>query len=379
MKIAQLCPYDIHRPGGVQMHIRDLSEALRERGHAVTIIAPRVGPSVPDTESLIHLGAARKIGFGGTAFEISIAMGADHRRLAALMRQDRFDVVHFHTIWTPMLPLQAFRLSGAANVATFHDTPPDTWGGALTRLVYRGFSRWLLPRLDGVIAVSEAPAGHLRPTGDQRLALLPPCTDLRRFMSGAAPFDRYRDGRVNILFLGRLEPRKGAAILVEAYRRLCAEDLPVRLLIAGDGDLAPMLRGAVAKHGVPRVEFIGRFPDADAPRWYATCDIYCAPSMYGESFGIVLTEAMASGRPVVAAANHGYRTVLRGEAAAFLAPPGDVDATYRLLRQLVLDAPMRERLGDWGLREAPRYDCRVLAPQFEAIYRRAMATARRAT
>lgn len=379
MRIAQFCPYDIHRPGGVQMHIRDLSEALRERGHAVTIVAPRVDPLVPDTESVIQLGVAREIGFGGTAFEISIALGAEYRRLAALMRQDRFDVVHFHTIWTPLLPLQAFRLSGAANVATFHDTPPDTWTGAATRALYRGFSRWLLPRLDGVIAVSEAPAGHLRPSADRPLALLPPCTDLRRFMSGAAPFDRFRDDRVNILFLGRLEPRKGAAILLAAYRRLCADDLPVRLLIAGDGDLAPMLRAEVAKRDLPRVEFIGRFPDADAPRWYATGDIFCAPSMYGESFGIVLTEAMASGRPVVAAANHGYRTVLQGEAAAFLTPPGDVEATYRLLRQLVLDAPLRRRLGDWGRREAPRYDCRALAPRFEAIYQQAIVTARRAT
>jgi phosphatidyl-myo-inositol alpha-mannosyltransferase len=369
VRIAQLCPYDIDRPGGVQVHIRDLSAALRELGNEVTIVAPRVGVVKPDAVDAIRLGAARRITFGGTSFEVTLALGADRRALRDLLGPGHFDVVHYHTIWSPCLPLQAFAASHAAGVATFHETTPDDAVGRATRTVYRGVSRWLVPRLDGVIAVSRAPLKYLP---DECAEILPPCTDLRRFAADHAPFAEYRDGRVNILCLGRLEERKGVIVLLRAYRRLCADGMPVRLLIAGDGELGPSLRAFAAEHDLPHVVFAGAFSDRDAPRWYASCDVFCAPALYGESFGIVLTEAMASGRPMVAAANPGYRTVLTGEGARYLTPPGDDDALYRALRSLVTDAAERERLGAWGRSAALQHDCRTLAPRFIALYERAI-------
>jgi phosphatidylinositol alpha-mannosyltransferase len=375
MKIAQVCPYDMDRPGGVQAHIRDLGTALMEMGHEVTILAPLVGEPVARSggPQVVRLGRARKIGFGGTAYEISIALGSEKKRLAAIVEQGGFDVMHYHTMWTPLLPFQVFRRSRAANVATFHDTPAPTFEGRLLAHLFRAISERLLPTLDGVITPSEAPLAHLAKVGPP-VHILPPSTDLSRFaaarLSKRARFD---DGRINILFLGRLETRKGAALLLDAYRRLITDELPVRLIIAGKGEKENALREFGAAHALPNLEFIGGFFDDEAPQLYADCDIFCAPAPYGESFGIVIAEAMASGKPVVAAANAGYRTLLTGEGARFLTPPGDVDALTDGLRTLVNDADLRAKLGEWGRRNAMNYDARSVAPKFVAVYEEAIA------
>jgi phosphatidylinositol alpha-mannosyltransferase len=375
MKIAQVCPYDMDRPGGVQAHIRDLGTALMEMGHEVTILAPLVGEPVARSggPQVVRLGRARKIGFGGTAYEISIALGAEKKRLGTIVEQGGFDVMHYHTMWTPLLPFQVFRRSRAANVATFHDTPAPTFEGRLLAHLFRAISERLLPKLDGVITPSEAPLAHLAKVGPP-VHILPPSTDLSRFaaarLSKRARFD---DGRINILFLGRLETRKGAALLLDAYRRLITDELPVRLIIAGKGEKENALREFGAAHALPNLEFIGGFFDDEAPQLYADCDIFCAPAPYGESFGIVIAEAMASGKPVVAAANAGYRTLLTGEGARFLTPPGDVDALTDGLRALVNDADLRAKLGEWGRRNAMNYDARSVAPKFVAVYEEAIA------
>lgn len=253
MKIAQVCPYDMDRPGGVQAHIRDLGTALEELGHEVTILAPLVGGQATPAGNgpqVVRLGRARKIGFGGTAYEISIALGAEKSRLAALVETGGFDVMHYHTMWTPLLPFQVFLRSKAANVATFHDTPAPTFEGRMLIHAFRAMSKRLLPKLDGVITPSEAPLAHLAKVGPP-VAILPPCTDLSRFASTRPPRrQRFDDGRINILFLGRLETRKGTALLLDAYRRLMSEGLALRLIIAGQGKrgacVARICRGACA-------------------------------------------------------------------------------------------------------------------------------------
>lgn len=383
MKIAQICPYDIDRPGGVQMHIRDTAVALSEIGHEVVIVAPNVKNGAerreiwqqPSDIRIVRVGASRKISFGATGYEVSIARGRELYVLNRLMAEGGFDVVHYHTMWTPLLPFQVFIRSPAANVATFHDTTAKTVTGMFLRMAFRSMSRFLLPRLDAVIAVSEAPLQHLRAARSQQVHIVPPCTDLCRFAAAQPEPRRVSDGRVNILFLGRLERRKGVTLLVRAYRRLCQDGLPVRLIVAGGGPGEAALRRFVAQEKIPDIEFVGEFPVADTAGWYAESDIVCAPSPYGESFGIVVAEAMASGKPVVAAANTGYRTLLTGEAAQFLATPGNVNSLYEGLRRLVLDAPLRERLGQWGREEVLRYDCRAVAPKLTAIYEEAIASA----
>jgi phosphatidylinositol alpha-mannosyltransferase len=382
VRIAEFCPYDIDRPGGVQTHIRDLAMEFRRQGHDVVIIAPGGGPMAGAAAEewqgirILRIGAAHLIRISDTSFEITFAAGKEHRRLVAAMRDERFDVVHFHTMWTPALSLQAFRLSRAVSVATFHNTLPRTVSGRAIGLALAPVGRWLLPRLDGVIAVSAAAATTLPTTRAQQVSILPPCTDLTPFMAGAPAFSRYRDGRLNILCLGRMEPRKGLLSLLEAYRGLAAERSDLRLLLAGDGPQRAELEAFVRRYALPAVEFLGRISEADKPRWYATADLVGAPALHGESFGIVVAEAMASGKPVTAAANDGYRQLLTGMGADLLFPPGDAAALRDRLARLAGDAALRRGLGEWGRGEAARYDCKVVAPQLLALF--AAATARAA-
>jgi phosphatidylinositol alpha-mannosyltransferase len=374
MKIAQVCPYDIDRPGGVQRHIRDAAEALAERGHQVTIIAPGTDtpPLPPPPGVVIHrLGRSFRIGILGTTFEVALALGRQRAQLKELMRQ--FDLAHFHTVWSPFLALQALFFFDGPAVATFHDTPPDSLSGRMLRALFRVLSRRLLPRFDAVLTPSEAPQRHLVPGPGQKLAIFPPCTDLRPFRD-AVPQPGLGDGPINILFLGRLEPRKGAMLLLQAFEKLRQTNSSLRLIIAGTGAQEDSLRRHVENNKIPSVLFAG--PPSDPPSWFAAADIFCAPSPYGESFGIVIAEAMASGKPVVAAANAGYRTLLTGEAARFLVPPGDTQALSEALAVLAADQDLRHRLGEWGRATAPRYDCRTLAPQLEAIFRDAVASHR---
>jgi glycosyltransferase involved in cell wall biosynthesis len=376
MRIAQVCPYDMDRSGGVQSHVRDTATALAGLGHAVTVIAPFLGNARSEWAvagvPLVRIGSARKISFGATSYEISAALGAERGRLDRVLEEGAFEVIHYHTMWTPILPFQVFRRSRAANVATFHDTAPRTPSGAVLRTIFRAMSRRLLPRLDAVIAPSEAPLEHLGAARGVTIRIVPPATDLRRFAEAPEPPRRFADTHVNILFLGRLEKRKGIDLLITAFRQLVREELPVRLLIAGAGEDEAKLRSLAA--GLAEVVFLGRFANAQVPALLAESDIVCAPSPYGESFGIVIAEAMASGRAVVAAANAGYRFLLgSGEAGQFLTPPGDAAALAKAIGRLVRDQPLRSRLGAWGRVEAMRYDCRAIAPLLVAIYEEAIA------
>lgn len=302
-----------------------------------------------------------------TAFEISLAAGEEYRRLDKLMRSAGFDILHLHTPLNPFLPLQALSRSKAANVATFHAVPPETASGPFQRLMYSFLNRCIIARLDGVVLASAVQK-------DLHLAgsVMPPCVNLSRFHDALPPLERFADDRINILFVGRLEPRKGTLTLLKAYQELCRGPVPVRLLIAGEGPERQMLEWTAAYGKIPNVTFFGRVEELDLPRLYATSDVFCAPSLYGEGFGIVLVEAMASGKPVVAAANDGYRTVLQGEAAAFLVEPGNVQDLSRKLNLLVTQPALRKSLGDWGRREATRYDSDSLAPAFLSLYEQAI-------
>jgi phosphatidyl-myo-inositol alpha-mannosyltransferase len=381
LRIAQVIPYDIRRPGGVGRHIYDLSAALIKLGHEVTIITPRlVGAAARDlaesgvgTASIEYIGKGWLVSANGTQFEISLASGRERARLDQLLQPGRFDVIHFHTLISPFLPLQVFKRSHCARVATFHNVPPSGTSGSLQRVAQEFVVKRLVAHLDDVIFASHV-QNDLYSFAHHSFSVIPPGVDLQRFSRGAQPRAKNAENGLDILFVGRLEPRKGAHVLLQAYNQLRARYVSARLRIVGDGPERPALERFVRENFVPDVDFLGTASDSDLPSLYAAADIFCAPSPYGEGFGIVLTEAMAAGRPVVAAKNEGYRLVLQGEAAAFLVTPGDVEDTRQKLEKMILDPALRCRLGAWGRREAQKYDIEVLVPQFVAIYQRAIGT-----
>jgi phosphatidylinositol alpha-mannosyltransferase len=373
VKIGIVCPYDLGRPGGVQAHILALARAMTEHGHYVRVIAPTGGRPENLGGTTIHLfGSRRSIVFNQTRIDVSLAWGGEAARLSTWLAQEAFDVLQFHTVWDPFLPWQILRRAGpAARVATFHDTPPETFQGRVTRRVFRVLSRRVARRVDRVTTVSPAPAGHLTPSPGTELAILPPAIDVSPIAAHAAAPRPDRE-RVEILFVGRLDARKGVEILIEAYARLEHEGLPVSLRVIGGGDRQAAVAAKVMALRLRNVSLEGPVSEEKKVGYLARADILCAPSPHGESFGLVLVEAMAAGLAVVAAANPGYSTVLAGGPPEALVPPNDVAALVQRLRAIVLSPDRRRAMADWGRANWKQHDISTWSEAFEAVFQSAI-------
>ena len=375
MRIVQVCPYDPDRHGGVQRNMHALAAALSGRGHQTLIIAP--GTPDPSQAGVWRLGAMRSVRFAGTRFEVTWAPAEDLRRTLDMLHAWRPDVVHFHTPWDPLMPWQLFRRLDVARVATFHDTPPPGVTGALLRNLFKAMSRYLLSELDGAIAVSTAPLGHLRPGAKGvRPVVLPPVTDLSAFFT----VSKTEADPPVVLFLGRLEPRKGVQVLLDAVAALAsgAVALPQRLarprfVVAGDGDLRELVSATQQRLGPGWIDTVTAPSEEEQLRLLAAATIAVSPAPYGESFGIVLAEALASGTPIIGAGNAGYRTVLTGRGSSLLVPAGDARALAQRIAGLLGDAGERGALSDWGRAHARQYDVAERIGDFEEVYRAAMA------
>jgi phosphatidylinositol alpha-mannosyltransferase len=289
----------------------------------------------------------------------------------------RPDIAHFHTPWEPMMSYQVFRRLKVPRVATFHDTPPDGFTGATLRTVYKLASRYLLGQLDGAIAVSAAPLGHLRPGRHGAVpVVLPPAIDLSPFFA----VTKAEASPPRILFLGRLEPRKGIHVLLDAITLLARGDIPLpqanappQLVVAGDGDLLPAVLARRAELGDQWITHVPAPSQERQLTLLAEATLAVSPALYGESFGIVLAEALATGTPVIGAANAGYRTVLTGPGETLLVPPGDAPALARKIAALLASPAEREQLAQWGRQHARQYDIAARIGDFENVYRDAIA------
>lgn len=376
MRIAQVCPYDPDRHGGVQRNMHALAAALQARGHETLIVAP--GSTARPRAGMLRLGGMRSVAFAGTRFEVTWAAPEELAKVSGELLDWRPDVVHFHTPWDPLMPWQLFRrLEGVARVATFHDTPPPGLTGAALRNLFKLLSRYLLGRLDGAIAVSAAPRRHLRPgRNGVEPVILPPVTDLSPFFAIA----REPATPPAILFLGRLEPRKGVQVLLEAATLLADGTVPLpagvaqpRFVVAGDGDLRGLVLATAERLGPGWITYVPPPSDAEQLRLLGAATLAVSPALYGESFGIVLAEALASGTPVIGADNAGYSTVLTGPGARLLVPAGDAEALARRIAELLSRPGEREALAAWGRVQARQYDVTGRIGDFEAFYRDAMA------
>lgn len=384
MRIVQISPYDLSRHGGVQQHVLSLAAELRKRGHEVLVIGPgRDADQVRDASGvdIITLGSKRKVSLLGTSFELSLASMDELKHLSARLADFRPDVMHYHTMWVPLLAWQIFRNNRYASVATFHDTPPPGPSGDILRMLFKGLSRYLLTRLDGAIAVSTAPLGHLRPgpRGCKPL-ILPPVTDLQDFYRVEKKVDA---GRKTALYFGRLEPRKGISVLLKTWDLLASGAVPLpvgaempQLIVAGDGELEPLVKAAEQRLGQSCVQHVPSPDHEGLLELLSQASVVISPAVYGESFGIVLVEALASGTPVIGAANAGYVNVLTGPGEDLLVPPGDPVALARKISALLGDAARWGALQAWGREHARQFDVAAAAPAFERVYASALRDGR---
>lgn len=355
MRVALVCPYDLARPGGVRSHIVGLGHALMARGHTVEIIAPSPA-ATHDGLPVVHCGAARDLPFGGTHIDFTWAPWS---RVAEVSRRG-YDVMHFHTIWNPLMPFQLATVYRGPKVATFHDVPspstPALARGAMpvgSEIVRRAF-------VDQVIAVSPVVSAYL---ADGKHEIIP---------NGiTVPADRpVQDQRNSLLYLGRLEPRKSVGTLLEALTLLGPDMPPVR--IAGDGLSRAILERDVAARGLRNVTFVGEVSEAGKWELLRDATALVAPSLGGESFGIVLLEAMAAGAIPIAADNPGYRHVIAERRNELLFPVGDAAALATRIRGILCDEGKRRELQTWGRQHYRQYEWSSLASRVERVYQRAI-------
>lgn len=360
MRIAIVSPYDLTVPGGVQSHVRHLAEQLRATGDEVVLVGPGDDPG--------HLGVGRSIGvpFNGSVAPIAVSprAAARTRRLVARLRAD---VVHVHEPLVPVVGLSAVLSATAPVVATFHAWSDDA---RLYRLA-RPVGRRVLDRITVPIAVSPAAASyHAAALGvpARRFAIVPNGVEVARFAEPTPLPALAAPGRPTLLFVGRLERRKGLDPLIRAFTRLKADEPELRLLVVGEGPERDRCAALLPTALRDDVVFLGRVSDRELAGCYAAADLYVSPALGGESFGIVLLEAMAAGRTVVASDLPGYRGVVDDGITGRLVPPGDPAALAAVIAELLGQPSRRAALAAEARRAAARYDWPVVTARIREHY-----------
>jgi phosphatidylinositol alpha-mannosyltransferase len=379
VKIGLVSPYDYVHPGGVNVHVAHLAARFRELGHDVTVIAPVARDQEVPPGVLPISRSVATVKTGGSDSRVSLSPRAT-RRIKHLLERERFDVVHLHNPLTPVVSISFLRHRDAAPdtalVATLHEYRTDK--NPLFTLGDPVIYRWI-ERLDGRIAVSEASRDYNSQYFPGDYVVIPNGIDVAHF--GAAdvrPFPRYRDGRPTVLFVGRLEHRKGFKYLLRAWPWVREVMPDARLLVVGSFDKRrkrPYVLYA-RQHAVRGVSFVGPVTEAEKPRYYRSADLFCAPSAGFESFGIVLLEGMAAGVAVVASDIPGYRTVLDDGVQGLLVQPRHPQALAKAIIDLLGDPERRARMGRAGQRKAPDYDWSRVARQVLDFYRQVLAAVR---
>ncbi len=372
MKIALVSPYDFAYPGGVCNHISCLEQEFTRLGHEVKIIAP-ASKFVPALGNrLIPIGKPRSVPASGTIARITLSPWLSSR-IKAVLEREKFDISHLHEPLMPMLCTTVLRLSRTPNIGTFHASGGKPWYSFGTPMGKRLLKSWW-ERLDGKIAVSEPALNYVSRHFPGEYTIIPNGVDTKVFTPEAAPFEGYLDGKLNILFIGRLEKRKGLDYLLEAYRQIKPKIPEVRLIVVGPGTRQRNKYQKIARrHGLEDVVFIGYARYHDLPRYYRTADIVCTPATGRESFGIVLLEAMATGRPLIATDIQGYNGVLTHGSEGLLVPPKNGAKIAEALITLINDKPLRERMGAKGRQKALSYDWEQIARRILDFYETVLA------
>jgi phosphatidyl-myo-inositol alpha-mannosyltransferase len=361
MRVGLVCPYTWDVPGGVQVHIHDLAAALINLGHDVSVITP-ADDDAPLPPYVVSTGRAVPVPYNGAVARMAFGP-LSARRVRRWLREGDFDVVHVHEPTTPSLSLLATWSFDGPLVATFHTSVERS----RTLAAAYPILQTALEKISGRIAVSEAARRTLVEHLGGDAVLIPNGVRVDAF-ADVTPLPGWRREGDTLGFLGRLdEPRKGFPVLLKAFELLSASRPGLRLLVAGPGDSDDALR-ALPEQLTPQVTFLGLVSDADKARMLRSADLYIAPNIGGESFGIVLLEAMATGTPVLASDLDAFRMVLDGGRAGALFPVGDPEALARSAGELLDDPVRRDELAQRARRRARGYDWSIVARDVVRVY-----------
>jgi len=377
VKIGLVCPYNLSRGGAVQEIVRDMYNELTARGHEVRIIAPRppksrkLGDAVVDTTGLIYVGDGVDVISPGMKTVPTFSVSRDAVEIDQMLAREKFDVLHFHEPWVPMIGRQILLRSNAVNIATAHATLPGTRVSGAIAATFTPYALGLLKYIDEFTAVSSAASAYISSITDKPIKIIPNGIDLTRYKWKAHPLPV--DGPKTILYLGRLEARKGAKYLLRAYALLEEKDPNIRLVLAGAGPDANKLQTLAKSLELKNVEFLGFVSDEDKKRLLAESDLLCTPALYGESFGIVLLEAMASGLVTVAGDNPGYASVMKDVGQLSLVNPKYLTELAARLDLLLNNETLRKAWQTWARGYVKQFSYTNVIDMYEQCYIEALS------
>lgn len=364
MKIGLVCPYNLFKGGGVQECVFLLQRELAKRGHTVLILTPQARSSaevLPNYVRVLGTATDMKTPLHTTA-QVSISL--DTRQLDELLGVEQFDLLHFHEPWMPLLARQILGRSDAKNVATFHAKLPDTMVSKALERVITPYTKSVLKHLDSLTAVSDAAAEYIRGLTTRHVEIIPNAIDVQKFRS------IQNKPAQTVLYIGRLEKRKGVKYLIQAFAELITRMPDAKLVIAGDGPDREKLQELTTELNLSNVSFLGYITDEKKMSLLGNAGVFCSPALYGESFGIVLLEAMAAGVPIVAGDNPGYSSVLQGRGMLSLIDPEDTSNFARRLEIMLTDRTVRRAMLDWADTYIDQFDYSIIVDQYEQLYKR---------
>jgi phosphatidylinositol alpha-mannosyltransferase len=379
MKIALVCPYNMfERAGGVADVVVHLYEGLVKQGHRVKIITPKPATYTgTPPKDYILLG-----NISGTRFSAGLSttgtwtFDIDSDEIKKVLDAEKFDVINFHEPWAPILARQILQYSNAAHVGTFHANLIDSMAAKSLSNIFVPYARGVGEKLDLMTAVSPAPAKLLIDKDpDHRLVknikYIPNGIDLKRYQTKPEMSVQHPSLKT-IFYVGRLEGRKGVKYLLQAYHDLTSRRDDVQLLLAGVGAEEEKLRDYVAEMEIPRVTFLGFISDEEKIRHLHKAHVFCSAATKGESFGIVLLEAMAAGCPIVAGDNVGYQAVMKDTGAISLVNPKDTVDFSRRLEIMLTDENLRGVWLRWAKDYIRQFDYKNITEMYEAAYKEAL-------
>jgi len=377
MKIGIVTEYYYPTLGGIQEHVHHFAKAARQMGHDVRILAPVVkdglactrnggrSPGSTDGQNgVIRIGQSIPLLSGGSIARASVGSCLS-RRVADVLQAERFDVLHAHSPLMPTLPLLALRASDCANVGTFH----SDFGRNILYFALRSFLQPYLDRLDAAIGVSETALRGVRRYFKARWRVIPNGVDVAMFSSGQRRRE-FDDGRLNVLHVGRFDPRNGIDRVIKAWVGVRRTGIDARLILVGDGPLRPMYESMVPPDLRWDAHFVGFVESDERPSYCASGDVLLCPAV-GGTFGIIVVEAMAAGCAVVAADTPGFRNVMKDGVQGFMVDlESDADCVRlaERTRQLLTDEQLRLRCSRAGRATAKQFDWPVVADQVLRVY-----------
>ena len=354
MKVGFICFHSFVNPGGVKNHILGLSKEFEKRGIETKIIIPRRKFKENYGKNVIIMGMSLPFNIGGTQGDF--CMNLNPFSIYKILKREKFDILHFHNFVVPsawqILEMQKSLKNPPCNILTFH---ANLDGMPLFRSVpyfSKIFVSKLNEKMDGVIGVADLILrlfrGYKKP-----MKVIANGIDLNQFNPNIEGYKRFDDGKINILFIGRIEERKGLIYLLEAYKLLQEKNDNIRLIIVGEGPLKKDCQQFVKCNDLTNVVFEGQGAGDTIAKYLNSSHIFCSPAIFGESFGIVLLEAMACKKPICGFSNLGYKELLQGtKGESFLAEPRDSAKLALILEKLIKNEKLRKEMGEWGYETA---------------------------